>query len=212
MIKLYCLTVAVMLSLGCEESRPAVPFASAQKDSPAGQFDYVMLRLKRAVLDFLPSRRAGLHVGKREVSYELFPPDATRSHYTARVTIESETVYVHNQPFQRVDKEKERQEKLERSKAQRKIEQQSEFDDPLGESYNDPLAEKFLEQMEEIGAGPRVPLVPEATIDNPQTSDRKTYDLAYLGGRWQLQTEPETDHERLWFDYALGIDPQDNSH
>ncbi len=212
MVRLYCLTVAVMLSFGCGKSQPVVPSAPIQRDSSVGQFEYAMQRLERAVLEFLPSRRAGLHVGKRKVSYELFPPDATRSHYTARVTIESETIYVHNQPFQGNNKEKERQERAERRRVQRSLEQQSEFDDPLDESYDDPLAEKFMKQMEEIGAGPRVSLVPEATIDNPQTSDHKIYDLAYLGGRWQLQTEPETDHERLWFEYALGIDPQDNSH
>ncbi len=204
MVKLYCLTVVVMLSLGCGKSRPAVPFAPIPKNSPAGKFDYAMQRLKRAVQDFLPSRRAGLHIGKREVSYELFPPDATRSHYTARVTIESETAYIHDQLFQTPDKEKKRQERLERRRVQKSLEQQSEFDDPL--------AEKFMEQMEEIGAGPRVPLVPEATIDNPRTSDRTVYDLAYLDGRWPLQTEPETDHERLWFNYALEIDPPDSSH
>lgn len=211
MIRIYCLTVAVTLSLGCEKSRPIATSAQVQRDSPVGQFDWAMQRLERAVLDFGPSRQAGLRVGKRKVSYELFPPDATRSRYTASVTIESETAYVHNQLFQASEKEKKRQERLERKRVQRRLEQQSELNDSLGESYDDPLAEKFMQQMEEMADKPSMPHVPEAMIDNPQTSDRKVYDLAYLKGRWQLQTEPETDHERLWFEYALGIAPRDNS-
>lgn len=202
MIRLYCLTVAVMLSLGCNESRPLAPSVPLKKDSPVGQFDWAMQRLKRAVLDFRPSQRGGLWIGKQKISHELFPPDATRSHYTARVMIESETTYIHDQPLRGADREKKRQERLQREKTQRKIER-SEFDDPL--------AEKFMEQMEDIAAEPRTPLAPEVTIKNPQASDRRVYDLAYLKGRWELQTEPEKEHERLWFEYALGVSPQDNS-
>jgi len=57
--------------------------------------------------------------------------------------------------------------------------------------------------MEELAAKSSVPIVPEASIGNQKTSERKVYELAYLDNRWQLQTEPESDHERLWFDYAL---------
>ena len=203
MVRFYILTVAVMLSLGCEKSRPVGPSASPQRDSPASQFDWIMQRLERAVLDFRPSERAGLRMGRQKVSHELFPPDATRPNYTARVTIESETMYVHDKPLLASDREKERQELLNREKARRRLEQQSDF--------SDPLAENFMDQMDEIAAEPRLSAAPDVIIENPKSSDRKVYDLAYLKGRWQLQTEPETDHERLWFEYALGASPPEKS-
>jgi hypothetical protein len=205
MVRLYCIPVAVLLSLGCGESRPVVSPAPIQRNSPAGQFDWVMLRLERAVLNFQPSPQVGLLIGKRKVSYELFPPDATRSHHAARVTIESEMVYILDQPNRASDKEKKRQERLKRRRTQQKLGRQTELNDPLGESYDDPLANKFMDQMEEIAADHHGPIMPDAIIDNPQSSNRTVYDLAFLDERWQLQTKPETVHEQLWFDYALGI-------
>ena len=191
----------MLLALGCGKSEPVTPFVSPQRDSPAGKFDQIMLRLERAVLDFRPAERAGLRIGRPKITRELFPPDASRSHYTARVTIESESRYVHDRPLLASEREKQRQEKLKRQKELRKLEQQPEI--------SDPLAEKFMEQMEQIAAEPRTPLAPEVVIDNPQSSDRKVYDLAFLKGQWELQTEPETDYERLWFEYALGKAPED---
>jgi hypothetical protein len=162
-----------------------------------------MQRLERAVLDFRPSQRSGLLIGMPKITHELFPPDATQTQYEARVTIESEAAYVHDRSLLATEREKKRLESLEREKAQRKFELQSEIEDPL--------TEQFLEQIEEIAAKPRILRMPEAVIETQQASDRKVYDLAYLKGRWELQTELETDHERLWFEYALGISPPDNS-
>ena len=203
MFRIYCLTVAVMFSLGCEKSRPAAPSTSVSRDSPEGQFDWAMQRLERAVLDFRPSRRAGLRIGNQKISHELFPPDATRSHYTARVTIESKTQYVHDQQLLASKRDEKRQERLKQEKARRKFEQESEIEGPLAES--------FMEQMEEIAAEPRLQDAPEVLIENLEKSDLKVFDLAYLKGRWELQTEPKTEYERLWFEYALGVAPQGNS-
>jgi hypothetical protein len=200
MIRVYCLIAVVMLSHGCSQSQPASPSTATSGNSPAGQFEWVMQRLERAVLDFRPSQRSGLMISTPKITHELFPPDATRTHYEARVTIESEAAYVHDRSLLASGLEKKRQERLEREKAQRKFEQQSEIEDPL--------AEQFMEQMEEIAAEPRIPRIPEAVIETQQASDRKAYELAYLKGRWELQTEPETDHERLWFEYALGTSPR----
>ena len=99
------------------------------------------------------------------------------------------------------DREEKRQEFLEIEKIQRNIEQQS--------GVEDPLIEKFMDQMEELAAEAPAPLMPEVVIENPQASDRKVYDLVYLKGRWELPAELETDHERLWFEYALGTSPKD---
>jgi len=203
-----CLTLIVVLSLGCEKSRPDFPTQRIDTDTPAGQFDWAMQKLERAVLEFQPSGRDGLRVGKRKVSYKLFPPDAARKHHTARVTIESETIYVHDQPLQSLKEEKERER---RERAREDFEQQAGLNDPLDESADDPLTQKFLSQMEDIAAKSRVPRGPEATIETPQMSDRKVYELAFLEGRWQLLTEPETDYERLWFEYALGPPPPQGS-
>jgi hypothetical protein len=160
-----------------------------------------MQRLERAVLDFRPSQRSGLRIGMPKITHELFPPDATQPHYKARVTIESTVAYVHDQPLLASDREKKRQEILERDKIQRNIERQPEVEDPL--------IEKFMDQMEELAAEPPTPLMPEVLIENPQANDRKVYDLVYLKGRWELPAEVETDHERLWFEYALGTSPKD---
>jgi hypothetical protein len=191
-----------MFSHGCSRSQPATSLGS----TPAGQFEWVMQRLERAVLDFRPSQRSGLWIGTPIITHELFPPDATEPRYKARVTIESKVAYVHDQPLLASDQEKKRQEFLEHEKNQREIEQQSEVEDPL--------IEEFMDQMEELAAEPPTTLppttlMPEVLIKNPQASDRKVYDLVYLKGRWELPAEPETDHERLWFEYALGTSPKD---
>jgi len=203
MCRTYFLVVVVMILAGCEKTQPIVPSVSTQRSSPTGQFDWLMQRLQRAVLDFRPSQRAGLRVGRPKITHELFAPDDERAHYAASITIESNTAYVHDQTSRASEKEKKRKEKLKREKNRRKLESQSEVEDPL--------AEKFMEQMDEIAAEPRMQRMPDVTIENQQASDRKTYDLAYLKGRWQLQTELETVHEKLWFEYALGTAPGDSS-
>ena len=203
MFRIFCITVAVLFLVGCEKSRPVATPASVERNTPEGQFNWIMQRLERAVLDFRPSQRAGLKIGKPKINHEIFPPDDKNSYYTARVTIESETIYVHDKPLLGADREKKRQGRLKQERERRKIEQESEIDDPL--------AEKFMQQMEEIAAKPRTPTVPDATIDNPRATDLKVYDLAYLQGQWELRSEPETDHERLWFQYALGTMPTNNA-
>jgi hypothetical protein len=201
MTKLYCLTLVVVLSLGCEESRPIVPVPRIDTSTPTGEFEWAMEKLKRAVVEFQPSRRDGLQVGKRNVSYEVFPPDSERDDYTARVTIESEMVYVIEEPPDSLEEEREQQR---REQARKNFERQVSPDDPLDTSDYDPVQQKFLSQMEDLAAKSHVPHGAEPTIETPQVSHRKVYELAYLAGRWQLQTEPETDYERLWFEYALG--------
>ena len=112
--------------------------------------------------------------------------------------------YVHDQQLLASKRDEKRQERLKQERCSREnFEQESEIEDPLAES--------FMEQMEEIAAEPRLLHEPEVLIENVQKSDLKVFDLAYLKGRWELQTEPETEYERLWFEYALGVAPQGDS-
>jgi hypothetical protein len=199
MIRLICLMLAMLLPLGCGDSRTNLPTERIDTSTPAGQFEWAMQKLKRAVIEFQPSRQDGLQVGKRKVSYELFPPDDVKKDLTARVTIESETVYVHDEPLEEAEEIEERR----RKRAREDFRQQVQPDDPFHEENLDPLQQKFLSQMEDLAAKRRTPTVPTPVLDHPEMSVRKVYDLAYLDGSWQLQTKPETDHERLWFEYAL---------
>jgi len=199
MKRLLCLVLLVALPLGCDDSGTHLPHERVDTSTPAGQFEWAMQKLQRAVLEFHPSRQDGLKIGKRNVSYKLFPPDDKKNHYTARVTIESEILYVHDNPL---DAMKEAEEER-RKQAQESFRQQTQPDDPLDAANEDPLQQKFLSQMEGLAGKAKVKSTPPPVMDYPEVSERKVYDLAYLDGRWQLQTEVETDHERLWFEYAL---------
>ncbi len=196
MHRLLLATIVLTLPLGCGESRPAGPNTKINNSSPEGQFDWVIQRLERVVLDSHPSPQSGLKVGNRKVSYELFPPDETRPNYTAQVTIVSTMKYVHDGLLGTADKEKQRQERQERRRIEKSMEERPE--------YEDPLAEKFMTQMEELADESSMKVVPEASVKSPEMTERNVYELAYRSGRWELTTEPETDHERLWFEYALG--------
>ena len=202
-VKFLCLAFFVVLSFGCGESRRTIPTMQIRTDTPEGKFDWVMQRLERAVLDFSPVQRAGLHFGRRNVTHQLFPPTEERAHYTAVVKIQSEAAYVHDKPLEVVDKEKERQK---RRQAMRRFNQQAGIDDPDDGTF-DPLANKFTSQIEDLAAETEPLRVRKTEIETPRVEDIKEYELAYLDERWQLQTEVETDYERLWFEYALQLKP-----
>ena len=81
-------------ALGCE--KPSVnekPSATSLED-PVEEFEWGMRRLKRALRLFRPSAAEGLAT-KRNVEYELIPPEGKQSNYTARVTVTSATSYLH---------------------------------------------------------------------------------------------------------------------
>jgi hypothetical protein len=194
------LALVLALSFGCEERKPDIPSERVDTSTPEGQFEWAMQKLERAVVEFQPSSVDGLRVGERRVSYEIFPPDDKRKHLSARVTIESEMVYVHEMPAKSL---KEQREEQRRERARANFEQQVKSNDPLEATEVDPLEQKFLSQMEEMATESRGPRISEPVLETPELSDSKVYELAYLDSRWQLQTKPETDHERLWFEYAL---------
>ena len=199
-LMLGCLMLAAVVSLGCTESRPIPPVARVDTSTPSGEFDWAMQRLERAVIEFQPSSRDGLQSGKRTVKYKVFPPESETDHYTARVVIETETIYLLEDPLDSAEEEREARR---RERARKNFEQQVNADDSNSDAEFDPLQQKFLSQMEKIAAESRVPRGPEPILETPQMSYRKIYELAYLEDRWQLQTKTETDYERLWFEYAL---------
>jgi len=162
---------------GCERRVPVGPAPVVVGNSPEAKFDWAMMRLKRALDLVRPLGHGGLRVD-RKLSYELHPPRASGSGYTAQVIIESKTAYRHELPS---------------------TDQQANGSDRDAKAL---LGNRPVEKTKEP-EGDKVLNSQETRLEIPRISDQKAYDLAYLEGRWQLQTEPESDYERMWFEYAL---------
>lgn len=197
--RVWSLLALIGLLPGCSERAPVIQSERIDTSTPVGQFEWAMTKLERAVIEFQPSAADGLQVGERKVSYEVFPPSTDVDHYTARVVIESETLYVHDEPLE--DLEKQREERR-RARAREDFSKQVETEESAALEDLDPLDKRFVAQMEDIATKPR-PRMPEPILETPQMSDRKVYQLAYRDDRWQLESETDSDHERLWFEYAL---------
>ena len=202
MFRLNLILCLLSVCLGCsgEASTPSTNHASV--NTPQGQFEWAMQRLERAILDFGPSGSSGLIAGNRRISHELFEPEGESGHYTALVTVTTEATYVPDTLPSVVDKEKAREKKREKM---RKMEALNRIDGSENEVF-DPLADRFSQQMEDLAAEGGGPTKTAPLIEAPTTEETKIYELAYLEDRWQLQTEVSTEHEELWFQYALGED------
>ena len=197
-----CLSIALLAFavLGCEKRYASLPPGRIDTSTPEGQFEWVMQRLERTVLDTgWGDRSAGLRIANREIKHDLFPPTSEKSHYTASVTITSVKGYVPEEPLQLIDEEKVMKK---RRREIKRIKERAGFEDP-DEGEFDPLASKFQSQMDELAARHQGPTRRLETLDTPTTKEEKIYELAFRDGRWELETEVQTEHERLWFEYAL---------
>jgi len=183
--RFFCLAAILVLSIGFSCGCADQPSVAVVQEDPAGEFEWGMTRLQRALRLFRPSGVDGLNVTERKVEYELIPPDDQNSNYTARVTIVSETSFLHGKRLLQ---------KEEKSAAQAALE----FEDPLAEE-----TDEYRKLIELPGTGPQAPAVAPTRIE-PRSLDSKTvFELAYVQGHWKLTQTPEKKHEQLWFEYAF---------
>jgi len=186
---LLCVFVSTLLGVGCESSRSDVSDSKQPDDSVKADFDWAMLRLRRAIETFAPSTSSGLSI-KRELSYEFFPPDASQPDYTARVVVDSKMAYKPQRFYSTTDEE--------RASAPQAAD--SAFtEELLAKRENDPT--KFQGDLE-TGPSSKSTVI-EPLVGAPSTKKRIVYELVYRDQRWQLETQPESKHEQMWFEYAL---------
>jgi len=187
-LSLLCALVPTLFGVGCESSRSDVD--SKQLDDPIKEdFDWAMVRLRRAIETFTPSANLGLSI-KRKFSYELIPPDSTQPLYTARVVVDSKMAY----------KPRRFSPATEDALASAPKAADSAFaEELLAKRENDPtgLLGDFA-----TGPAPKATVI-EPLVDAPSAEERTVYELVYRDDRWQLETEPESKHEQMWFEYAF---------
>ncbi len=146
-----------------------------------------MKRLERALRLSRPSTADGMFT-QRSMDYEVIAPNGTTSYYTAKVTITTETEFIHGKR------------KPKNNIAEKKPESQNEagFEDLLAEES------EAAENLTEVpGTDPNAPKAFASAVE-PRTMESKAeFELAYLDEKWQLQTKPEHKYEQLWFKYAF---------
>lgn len=148
-----------------------------------------MTRLKRVLSLVRPTGQDGLRVD-RKLSYELHAPDTSQAHYTARVTIDSETAYRH--------------ESSNRDSQAGGSGNHAKGDSSLGNAgRGNPLSDSFTGNPRKPKGNAKALNAQDGRVKTARLSVQKVYDLIYRDGRWQLQTKPDTEHERMWFEYAL---------
>jgi len=187
-----CLLSPALLGIGCETSRSDISSSQQLEDSAKEDFDWAMMRLRRAIETFTPPASLGLKM-TRKLSYELIPPDATRPHYTAQVIVNSKTAYQPKRFFSTTEGDF-KQDETSRSG------DTSAFAERLqADRANNPAAspEGHLEGTQTKA------LVVDALVDAPSIEERIVYELIYRDERWQLETLPDSKHEQMWFEYAL---------
>lgn len=177
----------LLLLPGCGESSSKSPKQQAAAETdPNAEFEWGMQRLDRALRLSRPSTSDGLFT-ERKMSYEVFKPSGDTDHHTAKVTITTESEFIHGK--RKVDK-----------KEASKTDQKNEL------NYEDPREDKSGEVQELVdfpGVGPKAPKASAPSIEPRSLENQVVFDLAYLDEQWQLQTEPEHTYEQLWFEYAF---------
>lgn len=190
---------------GCDSAGgDAQRLAETPQTSPEDEFEWVIKRLERAVLDFSSTERAGLRIGDRKLAHQLIPPSEATPHYTAIVMISSEKGYLPDQSLVTLSKKKIKQDRRE---AMKRFNEHSGFDDRQSDAF-DPITDQLKSQMEEVAANRSGPIRTSGDLDIPMLKDEKIYELAYLDGRWQVHSKLETETEQLWFQYALNETPE----
>ncbi len=199
--RLCCCVWLAFFLWGCGNPSPAKLPEQVQADAAEREFNWAMERLDRALQDFRPRGKGVLRVS-RDMKFQLIPPNKETPQFTAQVTVQTTSTYIHDQAFSTLQQNRAKV-KAQQKRAEPLWNDPLDPNSPLGKSIDNPLAETYVAQMEEITAESDVPLTPEARVSNRQRVEKKTFDLIYKDQRWQLQTELDKDYERLWFEYAL---------
>jgi len=193
LVSISCIFVSLLCLIGCDASRNGVSGSKKPVDPVKADFDWAMERLRRAIETFTPPAGLGLRV-KRKLSFEFFPPSESKTDYTAKVFVESNSAFEPRRFASSSDEELEQDEDplLE------------EFDNGFDGEFtskreNDPTA--FLKDLPE--SSQRKSKGVSALLKAPSIKERTVYELVYREERWQLVSEPESKHEQLWFEYAL---------
>jgi hypothetical protein len=188
-----CIAIAALLIAGCDASPSGTTTKKKSKSNAEIDFEWAMQRLRRAVEDFTPRASLGLRV-KRELSYELLPPDASQPNYTARVTIKSITKYKPDRQNPARD---------EKPKPDRKSNRLADEDTFAANSPPEGAegSTAFYDDDQEFRASK--PMFVDSLIEAPSLKEQIVYELVYQEKRWQLVTQPEAKYEQMWFDYAL---------
>ncbi len=193
LVSASCVFVSLLFVLGCEASRIGVSGSKKAVDPVKADFDWAMERLRRAIETFTPPAGLGLRV-QRKLSFEFFPPDESKTDYTAKVIVESKSAFQPRRFTPNSDDELEQAEDafLEATGG--------DLDDEFSNNReNDPTA--FLKDLPE--SSQQKPKFVNPLVKAPSIKERTVYELIYRDERWQLVSEPEAKHEQLWFEYAL---------
>ena len=190
LLSFFCLAAVFVFAVGCGGPN-ANQQQAVNKEDPEGDFKWVIRRLDRILR---PSRGGGLKVTQPKVEHEIFRPSGEKPYYTARVKVVTEVAFLHKQ---RQTKKKEIEEP-EETKEPGAL-------DPLVEG-TDGLAD--FGKMDELGSlveisGRGAPAPAAATVETRRMTSEAVFNLEYIEGRWRLTEQPEDEHQRDWFKYAL---------
>jgi len=203
------LLVAIFIG-GCgDNGSGSRVFPSAAKDDSdpteraKEDFDWAMERLHRAVQSFRPASSLGMRV-QREMTHELQLADNPNEPHRAVVTISTKTFYDHEPASDENGNEDAKKEQQKQNKKKNKS-QQSDGENAFLLSGDESQQEVF-ESMEEIPElESAVPKIVEPKLEPRTLEEKDEFDLIYKDGQWQLVTQPEVEHVRMWFEYALEL-------
>ncbi|WP_146448280.1 hypothetical protein [Bythopirellula polymerisocia] len=169
-----------------------------RSDIPAeADFEWAMERLRHAIEMFLPPSSLGIRV-KREMDYELNPPDKDNSNYTADVTITTRTIYSAGRltsPREQQKKEQERKEKQAAiEKAKRDVFALPGEEPITGTTTSDDDLNKIEQDTAEV---------PNPVVPQPELDYKDEIKLEYVNDKWKQLNRAKEEHVQLWFDYAL---------
>lgn len=183
----FCLAFAITSFLaGCGVSSEKQQQAADAKQTPQAEFEWGMERLDRALQMSKPSSADGLFT-KRKMTHELFPPDENNESFTAKVTITTESSFIHG---------KRKVTKADNSKTA--SDGEPEIFDPLADK-----SEELNKVVDIPGVGADAQRGATATVETRSLDKEAVFDMAYLDDKWKLISEPEHKYEQLWFEYAF---------
>ncbi len=174
--------------------RPPVERSSIPAEA---DFEWAMERLQHAIEMFQPPSNLGIRV-IRNLDYQLTPPDAAHSNYTARVTITTKTIYSPGRSISPGEKRKQQQEEAEKKAAERNAKR-----DKFALPGEEPITGSTTidDALEQIDRRP-VEIV-DPSIPRQELELTEEFDLEYVDGEWKQLNRAEEEHIQLWFDYAL---------
>ena len=179
------MTVSLLVQTsGCDNSG-AVQTTVAD---PKADLDWVMKRLDHVLQPGGQGGAQGIRVLDRDLQYELIPPRDEQTQHTAHVTVTTKTTFL-PQPSTEPKQDK---------KPKDKTELPFEINDPLA-----PKPEDTAEILDLPGIGPQIDNAKPAAVEPKVLETISEFDLIYRDDRWQLTKQPELEHERYWFEYAL---------